>query len=125
MRRNSMKRTLRGTVLLVGTAMSIFAASQTWVGKISDSMCGASHKAMEHGGKKMSDRECVQACVKGGSKYVLVSKGKVFNVSNQDFAGLAGHAGHAVNLTGEMSGDSIAVSKIDMTRKAKGKTSKN
>lgn len=125
MKQNWIKRMLCSGVLLVGSAAPMLAASQTLVGKISDSMCGASHKAMEHAGKKMTDRECVQACIKGGSKYVLVSKGKVYNISNQDFAGLAVHAGHTVNLTGEMSGDSITVSKIDMPGKAKGKTSKS
>ena len=114
-----MKRILCVSVLLAFTSMSVLAASQTWVGKISDSMCGASHKAMEHGGKKMGDRECVEACVKGGSKYVFVSKGKVYNISNQDLADLAAHAGHTVKLTGEMGGDSITVSKIEMPGKAK------
>lgn len=118
MKRNSLKKILCGSVLFACTTMSVLAASQTWVGKISDSMCGASH-TMEHGGKKMGDRGCVEACVKGGSKYVLVSKGKVHNISNQDFAGLATHAGHTVKLTGEMSGDNITVSKIDMPAKAK------
>jgi hypothetical protein len=57
-------------------------AAQTWTGKISDSMCGATHKAMEHGGKKLSDRDCVQACLKDGAKYVFVSEGKVYDVTN-------------------------------------------
>jgi hypothetical protein len=38
----------------------------------------------------------------------------VYNVSNQDFGALREHAGHTVKLTGTMSGDSIAVSKIAM-----------
>jgi hypothetical protein len=107
-------------VLISGTAG--LAAEKTWTGKISDSMCGASHKAMEHGGKKVDDRECTLACVKGGSKYVFVSQGKVYEVQNQDFAGLQEHAGHTVKLTGEMSADGkgIKVSKVEMPP-AKGK----
>jgi hypothetical protein len=96
--------------------MSVAAAEKTWTGKISDSMCGAKHNtSAEHGGAKMSDRDCTLACVKEHSaKYVFVSGGKVYNVGNQDFAALQEHAGHTVKLTGEMSGDTVTVSKIDM-----------
>ena len=110
-----MKRIL-GTALavLLGSALS-YGADQTWTGKISDSMCGASHKsAIEHAGKKLTDRECVQACIKDGGKYVFVSNGKVYDIANQDDPELAEHAGHTVKLTGEMSGNSITVSKIAM-----------
>jgi hypothetical protein len=50
------------------------------------------------------------------AKYVFVS-GNVYNVGNQDFAALQEHAGHTVRLTGEMSGDTITVSKIAMPGK--------
>src|ERR1700682_1014255 len=94
-------------------AMTMVAAEQTWTGKISDSMCGAKHNtSAEHGAKKMSDRDCTLACVKDHSaKYVFVSGGKVYNVANQDFAALQVRAGHTVKLTGDMSGDTITVSK--------------
>ena len=66
--------------LLVGAAMAT-AAEQTWHGTISDSMCGASHKsAIEHAGKKLTDRECAQACIKEGAKYVFVSGGKLMGL---------------------------------------------
>ena len=44
-----------------------FAANGTWVGKISDSGCGASHAKMkaQHPG---TDAECTVACVKSGGK---------------------------------------------------------
>src|SRR5512140_1131842 len=97
-----------------------WAAEQSWTGKISDSNCGASHKAaMEHGGKKMSDAECTKACVKAGAKYVFVHKGKVIPITNQDYSGLDEHAGHTVNLTGEMTAGSVTVSKIEMPTPAK------
>jgi hypothetical protein len=109
------------TVVLMCAAFSL-AAEQTWSGKISDSDCGRSHKsAIEHGGKKMSDHDCVIACVKDhGAKYVFVSGGKIYKIENQDFAGLEEHAAHNVKLTGEMTGDTIKVSKIEMST---GKTS--
>jgi hypothetical protein len=105
--------------ILIGTAFlsSTTAFADSWTGKISDSMCGAHHKSSaEHGNAKLSDRECTEACIKNGGKYVFVSKGKVYTIDNQDYAGLAEHAGHTVNLTGDMSGDSIKVSDIEMSK---------
>lgn len=98
------------------TAITSLAAEQTWTGKISDSKCGISHKAMEHGGQKLNDHDCTLACVKGGAKYVFVNKGKVFDIENQDLAGLEEHAGHAVKLTGELQADkkTIKASKVEM-----------
>jgi hypothetical protein len=111
-----MKKTFSIGALLLSSVASVFAA-QTWTGKISDSMCGAKHSADEHAGKKMTDRECTLACVKDGSKYVFVTEGKVYPITNQDFADLAKHAGHTVSLTGDMSGDDITVTAISMPGK--------
>ena len=105
-------------MVLVGVSGG-FAADQSWTGKISDSKCGAKHEAGEHG-KKMTDRDCTEACVKGGAKYVFASKGKVYQIANQDNADLAMHAGHTVRLTGEMKGDSITVATIAMPKRSKG-----
>ena len=60
----------------------------------------------------MPDRDCTEACVRGGSKYVFVSDRKVYRIANQQHADLAAHAGRAVKLTGDMSGTTITVSKI-------------
>ena len=110
-----MKKFLGVLVSVLAAAAMASGAEQTWHGKISDSMCGASHKsAIEHAGKKMTDRECVQACIKEGAKYVFVSNGKVYDISNQDDPALAEHAGHKVTLKGEMTGNSIKVSSISM-----------
>src|ERR1700693_5525458 len=91
-----------------------FAAEQTWAGQISDSACGAKHEEAAEGQGKMPDRDCTQACVRGGSKYVLVVDGKVLQIANQDNKDLATHAGHVVKLTGELKGASITISKIEM-----------
>jgi hypothetical protein len=90
------------------------AAEQTWSGKISDSACGAKHEEAAEGQGVMADRDCTQACVRGGSKYVLVVDGKVFQIANQDDKDLATHAGHAVKMTGELKGNAITVTKIEM-----------
>jgi len=97
-------------VLAFGT--SCFAAS--WTGQISDSACGPSHAKMlaQHGNLK-TDRDCTAACIKGGSKYVFVSDGKVYQIDNQTFADLAKRAGDTVKVTGDMNGDTITMSKIE------------
>lgn len=50
----------------------------------------------------------------GGGKYVLVSKGQVYEIANQNLPDLAKHAGQRVRVTGDLSADSktITVSKI-------------
>jgi hypothetical protein len=108
---------MRLSAVLIAAAILSFpsrplAAEQTWSGTISDSACGAKHQVAAEGQDKMPDRDCTEACVRGGSEYVLVSDGKVYRIANQQHADLAAHAGRAVKLTGEMSGTTITVSKI-------------
>ncbi len=115
----SIKLSLAVFAIAAGTC---FASHQTWTGKISDSDCGAKHKsAAEHGGKAMSDHDCAVACVKGGGKYVFVTNGKVYPITNQMFSGLEEHAGHTVKLTGDMEAGLINVTDIKMNGKMKGK----
>ena len=59
-----------------------------------------------------SDKDCTQACIKSGSKYVLVSKGKVFQIDNQNLDDLQKFAGQNITLTGKLTGDSIEVTSI-------------
>ena len=107
------------TALLTGAGPS--AIEQTWTGQISDSICGAKHEEAAEGAGRMPDRDCTLACVRGGSKYVLVlteregsSRAVVFQIANQDHKDLAVHAGHTVNVTGELKDKTITVSKIEM-----------
>jgi hypothetical protein len=89
-------------------------ADQVWAGQISDSACGAKHEEAAEDQGIMPDRECTLACVRGGSKYVLVVDGKVFQIAKQDNKDRATHAGHKVQVTGELKGDAITISKIVM-----------
>ena len=89
------------------------ALAATWTGTISDSMCGVKHPAGEHDGKKMTERDCTEACIKGGAKYVFVTGDKVYKIANQDYAGLKAHAGQKVTLTGDMKDDTITVAKVE------------
>lgn len=109
-----MRMMISALALVVGAAVSTAAVPETWTGQISDGHCGATHKTMD--GKKVSDRECTQICVKGGEKYVFVTGGKVYQIADQKDTALATHAGHTVLLTGEMKGDTITVAKIEMPK---------
>lgn len=106
-------RRILGIGCLVATATTCaMAAQQTLTGEISDSMCGASHAAMGDMGK--NPKECTAGCVKGGAKYVFVSKGRVYGIANQSFAGLPANAAAKVAVTGDVDsgGKNITVTKI-------------
>jgi len=109
-----MKHLITAAAAFLFAVATPFAAEQTWSGKISDSACGAKHEEAAEGQGKMPDRECTEACLRGGSLYVLVVDNKVYKIANQSLADLKTHAGHSVTVTGELKGDSITVSKIAM-----------
>jgi hypothetical protein len=112
---------------VVGTAAMCLAAApqaaqnqaaqtQTWVGKISDSMCQGSHKAMA-GGK--SDHDCALECIKAGNSYVFVNDKdqKVYKIANQKLKDLETHVGHDhVTISGSIKGDTITVAKVEMPK---------
>lgn len=112
-----MRLLISACALVFAVATGSVVAQETWTGKISDDHCGAMHKPMD--GKKMSDRDCTEMCIKGGGKYVFVVKDKVYQIADQKDAALATHAGHTVLLTGAMKGDTITVAKIEMPKTEK------
>jgi hypothetical protein len=98
---------------LVRGEPSVIQAQQTFTGKISDSMCGASHLAGGAAGA-LTDRQCLLACIKALAKYVLVDQNnQVLPIANQDAMGLPLYAGRPVKLTGEWKGDAIFVAKVE------------
>ena len=113
-------RSVVGLVVALAVVVSVSASAQqkpgeqTWKGTISDSNCKEKHPAGEHDGKKMTESDCTAVCVKKGAKYVFVSDGKVYQIANQDSKQIATHAGHEVELTGTMKGDSITASTLKM-----------
>jgi hypothetical protein len=82
------------------------AATQTFEGTVSDSMCEKKHMMP---GK--SDADCIKACVKSGSVYVLVTGNKVFSLSGNP-ADLANFAGKHVKVQGDLNQDTIKISAI-------------
>jgi hypothetical protein len=118
------KLVMFAAAILFATGPALMAAEKTWNGVISDAKCNGKHSKAEHGSQTDSDHDCVNKCIAGGSKYVFVSGGKTYQIANQDYSGLKDHGGHRVALTGEMKGDSITVSKIDMKAAAPAKAKK-
>lgn len=111
---------MAAAVAILVSASATLAADQTWTGTISDSTCGHSHKsAIEHAGQKLTDADCTRACVKGGGKYVFVSGNKVYEIANQDFAGLDANAGGSVKLTGEATGNTVRISALKAAARPK------
>ena len=81
------------------------AGGKSITGTVSDSHCGAKHATPS------SDAAgCAEHCVSGGATYVLVSKGKVYQLDSQDkFKGMGGKE---VTVTGTVKGDSITVASV-------------
>lgn len=117
-----MKRLMTAAAIVLFATPAAFAAPVTLTGKIGDSACGLSHMGMiAKAGGKMTEAQCTDACIKMGAKYVFVSAGKVYAITNQDVAGLAANAGKTVRLTGDSTGTDITVTKIAMAPKAAAK----
>jgi hypothetical protein len=101
--------TMAAVVLAAGVGLF---AQQSWDGKISDSACGAKHESGAENVPAPPDPECTAACIRGGSKYVLVVGDKVYQITNQGQADLAKLAGQNVHVTGELAGDAITIGAI-------------
>jgi len=108
-----MKRFFAGLGVLGMMVTVPIGAAQTWVGEISDSACGAKHESGAENVPTPPAKQCTLDCVRGGSKFVLVSEGKVYEIANQTFADVRTHAGDKVTITGDISGNAITVSKIE------------
>jgi hypothetical protein len=67
------------TTLLLAAGLLAAADTRTFVGVITDTMCGADH---EHMGVS-PDEKCVRECVKHGAKYALYDGKKVYRLSDQ------------------------------------------
>jgi hypothetical protein len=108
-----MNRILWLMLLAASAGVLPLAAQQTFSGRLSDSMCAASHQ-IKASAAGLTDRQCIFECLKAGARYVLVDQNnQVIAIANQDVAGLPLYAGRLVRLTGERQGDAIVVSKVE------------
>ena len=103
-------RLLAGLVITLCAAALVFAATGTWTGYISDSMCGVKGASEKHA-------DCATKCVKEhGAKYVFVNDAdqKVYVIDAQDKAAV--HAGHHVTVKGTIDGDNLKLASIEMAK---------
>lgn len=108
-----MKKILWLTLVAGWASMAPAAAQQTFSGRLSDSICGASHQAKASAGN-LTERQCIFECIKALAKFVLVDQNnQVIPIANQDVAGFPLYAGRLVRLTGERKGDAIFVTRIE------------
>jgi hypothetical protein len=95
-------------IVLLAFAVLVFASlsfGKTITGTVSDSGCGVKHATASD-----AAAGCVEKCVSGGGKYVLVSSGKVYQLDAQDkFKGLGGKS---VTVTGTVKGTNITVASV-------------
>lgn len=94
-------------------AVSSFAASRTLTGTVTDTMCGKKHMIA---GK--SDKECTRECMKskGDWTYGLIVGDKVYKLSG-DTKNFDAFAGQQVKVSGEVTGNEVAVQTIAMAKR--------
>jgi hypothetical protein len=105
---------IRSACIVLALVVAIpVAGQQTFSGRLSDSSCGMSHRAAA-GPRGLTDRQCLVACIKGLSKYVLVDQNnQVVPIANQDAMGLPLYGGRPVKIAGEMKDGALVVSKVE------------
>ncbi len=96
-------RALFSIVALLVLVCLAWGAEKSWTGVVSDSNCG-----LKHATASADAAACVAKCVEGGGTYVLVSKGKLYQLDPQDKIAKS-LAGKEVKITGTLSGDKITV----------------
>jgi hypothetical protein len=112
--------TVAAAAWLCGVTAVVRAEEKTLIGKISDSLCGMSHKEMaEKQGSTISDRDCVIACLnystEGSPTLVFVGQDKkIYQIANQKFAGLIRHVGDQVAVTGDLNGTTLTLTKLEV-----------
>ncbi len=94
------KKLLLILLLSASFAFTVFAAETTFTGSISDDMCGFTHMM-----KGMSPKDCVEACIKSGSKYVLADSAHKIIYALDDQTRVKSFSGQEVVITGELAKD--------------------
>jgi hypothetical protein len=104
-----MKKLILTAGAFLALSTFVWAADMTMTGTVSDSHCGVKHAVAGD-----AATGCVNGCVKGGAKYVLVSDGKVYDLDAQDK--FAAFAGKSVKVTGDCDGKAITVKSVEAAK---------
>ena len=81
-------------------------AAEPLDGVISDSMCGRKHMIA---GK--TPAQCVAECIRNNSRYVLVTKDKIYTLEGQ-LQTIALFSGKHVHIDGKLNGNTVTVASI-------------
>jgi hypothetical protein len=108
MKTGSLILTAIAALLLLAPTVLIAATAHSFIGEVSDAMCGAKHM--------MADKAaCTRACISKGSSYALVVGDKVYTLHTENKSALDQLntlAGERARVTGTANGDTIEVSKV-------------
>jgi hypothetical protein len=94
------------SAIMIPAIQQLHAASQTFNGVVTDSMCGKKHMLP---GK--TDAQCVQECIKSGSSYALVVGDKVYTLAAKPQT-IAPFGGKRVHIEGSLKDNTITVTAI-------------
>jgi hypothetical protein len=94
-------------VLSLGAIFSVAGLAETISGTVGDSMCGAKHEAAS-----ASDVACIKKCVKGGASPVILSEGKVYQISADSQSKVLPLLGDKVVVNGKVEGDTIDIASV-------------
>jgi type 1 fimbria pilin len=112
----NMKKVGLGLAAIFVLSLAAIAAPKesTFKGEIMDSACAkaGSHDGMMKQAGLKTAKDCTEACVKGGSKYVLFNKSskKVYQLDDQSKP--QQFAGQTVSVKGTLDGDTIHINSI-------------
>jgi len=106
---------MKKVLFLVLTLLTVGSPpQQTWTGELRDSTCKFEHESIAEGEPVLPSPECVKACIRGGARYVFIVEEHLYEVENQKNPDLATFGGKPIKLTGELKGNAITVSRIEL-----------
>jgi len=95
----------------LGAILAAAGWAETLSGTVGDSMCGAKHEAAG-----ASDAACVKKCVKGGASPVIISDGKVYQISADSQAKVMPLLGMKVTVNGKLDGETIDIASVQAAK---------
>ena len=107
---NTLVRKFAAVLTLAVAVVAVSASPRAISGVISDDMCKQKHMMPGH-----SSADCTRACVKSGSKYVLLSGDSLFVLSG-DKKKIGAFAGQKVTVAGDVNGSTLEVKTISAAK---------
>ena len=99
------------TVLSIGSVFAVAGLAETLSGTISDASCAAKHEPAA-----ASDVACVKRCIQRGGAPVLVSSGKVYQISADSRDKVKDVLGLKVTVNGKVDGDTVTIASVETAK---------